>query len=117
MGAFETHLSYDFKLGWRVSLDGNFWVGGATSVNGVRKPGYQTGERGHWFGAYRKTPVPEIRLWQRHLHPVWRQLPEGVGGVAILMAGKTQLRCPDGEEVKCWTANKVGSKRETIAIH
>jgi hypothetical protein len=38
MGAFETHLSYDFKLGWWVSLDGNFWVGGATSVNGVESP-------------------------------------------------------------------------------
>jgi hypothetical protein len=35
MGAFETHLSYDFKPRLWVSLDGNFWVGGATSVAGV----------------------------------------------------------------------------------
>ncbi len=35
MGAFETHLSYDFKPRLWVSLDGNFWVGGATTVAGV----------------------------------------------------------------------------------
>ena len=33
--AFESHLSYDFKPGYWVSLDGNFWVGGATTVAGV----------------------------------------------------------------------------------
>ncbi len=38
MGAFETHLSYDFKLGYWVSLDTNFWVGGKTSVDGVESP-------------------------------------------------------------------------------
>ena len=39
--AFEGHLSYDFKKGglrsW-ISLDGNFWYGGRTSVNGVENP-------------------------------------------------------------------------------
>src|SRR6202008_967102 len=34
MGAFEAHLSYDFKPRFWVSLDGNFWVGGITSVAG-----------------------------------------------------------------------------------
>jgi hypothetical protein len=36
IGAFEGHLSYDFnKLhGW-VSLDGNFWFGGTTSLAGI----------------------------------------------------------------------------------
>lgn len=38
MGAFEGHLSYDFKTGNWVSLDGNFWVGGSTSLNGVENP-------------------------------------------------------------------------------
>ena len=38
IGAFEGHLSYDFKPGFWVSLDGNFWVGGATSVAGVEDP-------------------------------------------------------------------------------
>jgi hypothetical protein len=38
MGAFETHLSYDFKPGTWVSLDGNFWVGGSTSINAVENP-------------------------------------------------------------------------------
>jgi hypothetical protein len=38
IAAFETHLSYDFKPRLWVSLDGNFWRGGRTSLNGVENP-------------------------------------------------------------------------------
>src|SRR5271155_6057991 len=38
IGAFEGHLSYDFKPRLWVSLDGNFWFGGKTSVDGVSNP-------------------------------------------------------------------------------
>ena len=38
IAAFEGHLSYDFKRGVWVSLDGNFWYGGATSVAGIENP-------------------------------------------------------------------------------
>jgi len=38
IGSFEGHLSYDFKPRLWVSLDGNFWFGGTTSVNGVPNP-------------------------------------------------------------------------------
>lgn len=38
MGAIETHLSYDFKPRMWVSIDGNFWYGGETKVNGVVTP-------------------------------------------------------------------------------
>jgi hypothetical protein len=47
VGSFEGHLSYDFKKQrmW-ASLDGNFWVGGITSLNGVRNlESKQTGSR------------------------------------------------------------------------
>jgi len=39
IGSFEGHLSYDFKKQrlW-TSLDGNFWFGGVTTLNGVRRP-------------------------------------------------------------------------------
>jgi hypothetical protein len=39
IGSFEGHLSYDFKKQrlW-ASLDGNFWWGGITALNGVRLP-------------------------------------------------------------------------------
>jgi hypothetical protein len=39
IGTFEGHLSYDLgkQLGW-ISLDGNFWFGGTTSLNGVSNP-------------------------------------------------------------------------------
>jgi len=39
IGALEGHLSYDFaKSRMWASLDGNFWFGGTTSVNGVPNP-------------------------------------------------------------------------------
>jgi hypothetical protein len=39
VGSFEGHLSYDFpkKRCW-ASLDGDFWIGGTTSLNGVSNP-------------------------------------------------------------------------------
>ena len=37
IGSFEGHLSYDFaKQRLWASLDGNFWFGGVTSLNGIR---------------------------------------------------------------------------------
>ena len=38
VGSFEGHLSYDFKPRLWISLDGNFWFGGTTSINGVSNP-------------------------------------------------------------------------------
>jgi hypothetical protein len=38
IGSFEGHLSYDFKPRLWVSLDGNYWFGGTTSLNGVENP-------------------------------------------------------------------------------
>jgi hypothetical protein len=39
MGSFEGHLSYDFKPRLWFSLDGNYWFGGSTSLNGLQAPG------------------------------------------------------------------------------
>jgi Putative MetA-pathway of phenol degradation len=36
--SFEGHLSYDVKQRLWFSFDGNFWHGGATSLNGVENP-------------------------------------------------------------------------------
>ena len=36
--AFEGHLSYDVKPRLWASLDGNFWRGGRTSLNGITNP-------------------------------------------------------------------------------
>jgi hypothetical protein len=38
VGAFEGHLSYDVKSRLWFSLDGNYWFGGTTSLNGVENP-------------------------------------------------------------------------------
>jgi len=38
LGAFEGHLSYDFKPRLWASLDGNFYFGGETRFNGVPSP-------------------------------------------------------------------------------
>lgn len=35
IGAFEGHISYDVRPRLWASLDGNFWFGGKTSINGV----------------------------------------------------------------------------------
>jgi hypothetical protein len=39
MFAFEGHLSYDVKARLWASLDGNFWTGGRTTLNGIENPG------------------------------------------------------------------------------
>jgi hypothetical protein len=36
--AFEGHLSYDVRARLWMSLDGNFWYGGRTSLNGLENP-------------------------------------------------------------------------------
>jgi len=38
IAAFETHLSYQVRPRLWVSLDGNFWYGGRTSIDGVENP-------------------------------------------------------------------------------
>lgn len=38
MGATEFHLSYNLKPRFWVSVDGNYWYGGATSLNGQATP-------------------------------------------------------------------------------
>jgi outer membrane putative beta-barrel porin/alpha-amylase len=46
IGSFEGHLSHDFKARAWVSLDGNFWWGGVTALNGIRNLATkQTGSR------------------------------------------------------------------------
>ena len=43
VGSFEGHLSYSFKPRLWVSLDGNYWFGGTTSLNGVENPSTRLG--------------------------------------------------------------------------
>lgn len=38
IGSFEGHLSYNFKPRLWASLDGNYWFGGKTSLNGIENP-------------------------------------------------------------------------------
>ena len=38
IGAWEGHLSYDVKRSLWASLDGNFWAGGKTTVQGIENP-------------------------------------------------------------------------------
>jgi hypothetical protein len=46
IGSFEGHLSRDFRRGTWVSLDGNFWWGGLTSLSGIQNlKTEQTGSR------------------------------------------------------------------------
>jgi len=57
IGSIQGHLSYDFpppRL-W-ASLDGNFWYGGRTSLNGVENP--DTREKNSRIGGTLSVPVP-----------------------------------------------------------
>ena len=53
--AFEGHLSYDVKPRLWASLDGNFWVGGRSSLNGVENLG--TLQRNSRIGGTVSVPV------------------------------------------------------------
>lgn len=55
IGAFEGHLSYDFKPRLWASLDGNFWIGGVTSLNGIANPASL--QRNSRVGATFSTPI------------------------------------------------------------
>jgi hypothetical protein len=55
VGAFEGHLSYDVKPRLWFSLDGNYWFGGKTSLNGVENP--LTLQRNSRIGATASIPV------------------------------------------------------------
>jgi hypothetical protein len=55
IGALEGHLSYDFKPFLWASLDGNFWFGGKTSVNGVQNP--LTSQRDSRIGGTVSVPI------------------------------------------------------------
>lgn len=55
--AFEGHMSYDVKPRLWASLDGNFWIGGSTSVNGVVKP--NTSQRNSHIGATISVPLTQ----------------------------------------------------------
>jgi hypothetical protein len=53
--AFEGHLSYDVKPRLWASLDGNFWVGGRSSLNGLENP--NTLQRNSRIGGTVSIPV------------------------------------------------------------
>lgn len=55
VGAFEGHLSYDVKPRLWASLDGNFWFGGTTSLNG--KVNIRTLQRNSRVGGTISVPV------------------------------------------------------------
>ena len=63
IGALEGHLSYDFKQRLWVSLDGNFWFGGITSLDGVENPlTKQTNSRLGGTGAVRITKRQSLKF-------------------------------------------------------
>ena len=55
IGSFEGHLSRDVKPRLWVSLDGNFWFGGVTSLNGIRN--LQTKQTGSRIGGTGSIPI------------------------------------------------------------
>ena len=59
VGALEAHLSYDVKPRFWVSLDGNYWYGGRTSLNGVENA--ITLQANSRIGATASIPVTKLQ--------------------------------------------------------
>jgi hypothetical protein len=59
IASFEGHLSYDVKPLLWISLDGNFWYGGRTSLNGVENP--QTLQKNSRIGVTASVPVSKYQ--------------------------------------------------------
>ncbi len=55
VGSFEGHLSYGIRPRLWFSLDGNYWFGGATSLNGIENP--LTVQRNSRIGVTASIPV------------------------------------------------------------
>jgi hypothetical protein len=55
IGSFEGHLSYDLRPRYWVSVDGNFWFGGTTTLNGIENQ--QTRQTSSRIGATGSIPL------------------------------------------------------------
>jgi len=63
IGSFEGHLSHDFKIGTWVSLDGNFWWGGVTTLSGIQNLATrQTGSRLGATAAWRYSKRQSLKV-------------------------------------------------------
>jgi len=63
IGSFEGHLSRDFGRGTWVSLDGNFWWGGVTTLDSIRNPETrQTSSRLGGTAAFRISKHQSIKI-------------------------------------------------------
>lgn len=63
IGSLEGHLSRDFKTGTWVSLDGNFWWGGVTTLNGIQNLATkQTGSRIGATAAWRFSKHQSLKI-------------------------------------------------------
>jgi len=63
VAVIETHLSYDVRPRMWISLDANFWRGGATSLNGVENPAtLQQNSRVGITGAFPITRHQSLKL-------------------------------------------------------
>ncbi len=63
IGSLEGHISRNFKYGTWVSLDGNFWWGGVTTLNGIRNlDSKQTGSRLGGTAAFRISQHQSIKV-------------------------------------------------------
>ena len=76
------------------SLDGNYWFGGKTSLNGVENP--LTDEKSSRIGGTASIPVSKHESLKfsynnGDLYPVWRELPKRLGGLAVFLAGATEI--------------------------
>ncbi len=96
MGAVEAHLSYDIKPKMWVSVDGNYWYGGKTSLNGVETP--TTLQANSRLGATAAIPITAHQSLKFSYSggtytTFGGNFQSGISRVAILLVGPSQLTC------------------------
>ena len=97
IGSFEGHLSYDFnKLKCWASLDGNFWFGGTTSLNGIPNLALARQARASAgpLRSRRETPVHQDQLQQRNLRSLRWQLSKCFCGLAVFLDWLAEISLP-----------------------
>ena len=114
--ALETHVSYDVRPRFWVSLDGNFWRGGRTSLNGVQNPATLQTELPHRRDRlFPADPAPgdQARPGQGGLRALRRRLQDRLGCLAVLLAEPAGL-AQNRNDTKTWKPSSLISPPSSL---
>ncbi len=91
IGSFQANVSYNFKSGAWIALNGNWYTGGETAIDGVDKDDLQKNSRVGLtaIAAPRRPPLAQARGPDRRLHRLRRRLRRVHGHVSVSVVRPT----------------------------